>query len=238
MFRFALPSISAIVLALSLLTPAATPSSDSVWQPTIDPADFVATIDNQYFPLTPGTIYTYEGTSDGETQTSTFEVTTETREVMGVLCTVVRDTVSVDGEVAEDTYDWFAQDNEGNVWYFGEASSDYEDGVLTSTDGSWEAGIDGAYPGIVMPADPQVGAVYFQEFYVGVAEDKAEILEVGATLDLPYGSFEDVLVTKEWNPLSPEVIEHKYYAPGVGLIMEEAVQGEDERMELVSISTQ
>jgi hypothetical protein len=235
MMRLLLPVFATVLLASSAFSLAATPSPDEEWSPDIDPAEFVEVIDNHYLPLVPGTTFHYEGEVEGEALTSTYEVTTETREVMGVTCVVVRDTVSVEGEVVEDTYDWFAQDKEGNVWYFGEVSQDIEDGEVVSTEGSWEAGVDGAMPGILVPGDPKVGDVFWQEYAVGIAEDKGEVIETGASLELPFGTFDDVLVIKEWNPLEPEVIEHKYYAPGVGMILSEAIQGEDERVELVGI---
>jgi hypothetical protein len=232
MFHWTLPALTSLFLAFTFLAPSSTPSP---WQPEIEPSDFVSTIDNRYFLLVPGTVYHYEGTLEGESLSSTYEVTTETRVVMGVPCVVVRDTVSVDGEVVEDTYDWFAQDADGNVWYFGEASQDLENGEVVSTEGSWEAGIDGALPGIIMPAEPRVGDIYTQEVAPGIAEDMGEVIETGTTLELSLGTFDDVLVMKEWNPLDAEVIEHKSYAPGVGMILAEAIQGEDERLELVAI---
>jgi hypothetical protein len=156
--------------------------------------------------------------------------------VFGVSAVVVRDTVSVDGEVVEDTYDWFAQDRDGNVWYLGEASQDFEDGQPTSTAGSWEAGVDGALPGIVMPAAPAVGDAYRQEYYAGEAEDMAEVIDTGATASVPSGEFDAVVVTEDWNPLEPEVIEHKYYAEGVGLVLEETVAGAEGRSELIEFT--
>lgn len=213
-----------------------TPSPvDEPYTPTIDPATFGSVIDNPYFPLTPGTVLYYEGESDGEAQTEVMTVLSETRDVMGVTCVVVRDVVSVEGDVVEDTMDWYAQDADGNVWYMGEDSKDYEDGKLVSTKGSWEAGVDGALPGIIMQADPQVGDTYRQEFYAGEAEDMAKVLKLGESVTVAYGTFEDVLVTEDINPLEPGVTEHKYYAPGVGVVLEELVAGGDERMELVRV---
>jgi hypothetical protein len=215
-----------------------TPSPvDEPYTPTIDPANFVSVIDNPYFPLTPGTALYYEGESDGEAQTEVMTVLAETREVMGVTCVVVRDVVSVEGEVAEDTIDWYAQDAEGNVWYMGEESKDYEDGKVVSTEGSWEAGVDGALPGIIMLANPQVGEMYRQEFYAGEAEDMAKVQKLSESVTVAYGTFEDVLVTEDTNPLEPEIVEHKYYAPGVGVVLEELVAGGEERMELVRVET-
>jgi hypothetical protein len=213
----------------------ATPTSGAPYHPTIDPADFVAVIDNRYFPLQPGTTFVYEGTSDGEAEHNDVVVTTERKTILGVECTVVHDTVTVAGELVEDTLDWYTQDRDGNVWYFGEDSKSYEDGKVVNTEGSWEAGVDGAQPGIVMPAEPVIGVEYRQEYYAGEAEDMAAVLAMGGTVTVPYGTFSDLLVTKEWSPLEPEVVEHKTYAPGIGLVLAESVQGEQERLELVEI---
>lgn len=206
------------------------------YQPDIDPADFVATIDHPYLPFQPGARWAYEGESDGEVERTEVVVTDERREIMGISATVVRDSVYVDGELVEDTFDWFAQDREGNVWYLGEDSKEYEDGEVSSTEGSWEAGVDGALPGIVMLADPGVGDVYRQEYYAGEAEDVAEVLEVGVTHEIGMGTYEDVLVTEDWNPLEPDVVENKYYAPGIGLIAEVHTAGDEGRTELVEFT--
>jgi hypothetical protein len=212
------------------------PTADSPYRAIIDPAAFGGPIDNPYFPLQPGTTFIYEGVSDGEQEHNEVTVTSETKTILGVQCVVVRDTVTVDGELVEDTFDWFAQDKVGNVWYFGEESKSYEDGELESTEGSWEAGVDGAQPGIIMPAEPKIGEEYRQEYYPGEAEDMASVLELSAgPVTVPYGTFDNLLVTKEWSPLEPEIVEHKTYAPGIGLIFAESVQGEEERLELVDV---
>ena len=158
----------------------------------------------------------------------------ETREILGITATLVRDTVTEDGELVEDTVDWYAQDRDGNVWYLGEDSKEFEDGEVVSTAGSWEAGVDRAFPGIVMQADPRVGQSYRQEFYAGEAEDLAEILQLDGSETVPLGSLTQLLVVREWNPLEPEVIENKYYARGTGVVLELEVAGESGRVELVS----
>lgn len=216
-------------------SPAEIPPAITPYDPAIDPADFVATIDNPYMPLEPGTTLVYEGRSDGETETITVTVTDRTKQVMGVTTTVVRDTVEIDGKLFEDTFDWFAQDRLGNVWYFGEATKEFEDGKV-STAGSWEAGVDGALPGIVMLAEPEVGERYRQEYYAGEAEDMGLVLELDATAETKHGTFEDVLVTRDWTPLERGVAEHKFYAPGVGMVREEAVKGGSGVVELVKIT--
>ena len=204
----------------------------------ITPENFVETIDNPYFPLIPGTTFVYEGESDGELEHVEVYVTNETREVMGVTCTVVRDRVWVDDELEEDTYDWFAQDINGNVWYFGEDSKEIDEGRVISTEGSWEAGVDGAQPGIVMKADPKVGDIYRQEYYKGEAEDMAEVISLDESLEVEYGKYDDVLRTKEWTPLEPGVAESKYYAKGVGMILEEVIEGGEGSLELIEVKTQ
>jgi hypothetical protein len=200
---------------------------------TIDPADFVAKVDNPYFPLEPGTVLVYEGQSDGEREVVTIRVTGRTKEILGVTCVVVRDTVEVAGEIHEDTFDWYAQDVDGNVWYMGEDTKEFEDGEVVSTEGAWEAGVDGALPGVIMPADPQVGLAYTQEHYAGEAEDKGKILALGESVTVPEGPFEDVVVTEDWTPLEPKILERKYYAPGIGVVFEEIVKGGEGVLRLV-----
>lgn len=213
--------------------PVVDPGDDGDYDPMVEPTEFVEAVENAYLPLSPGARWVYEGESDGEPERIEVVVTDETRDVMGVTTTVVRDTVRRGGEVVEVTDDWFAQDREGNVWYFGEDSKEYEDGEVAGTEGSWEAGIDGALPGIVMRATPMVADAYRQEYLPGEAEDMAEVLRTYATLSVPFGAFGQVVVTEEWSPLEPETIEHKYYAPGVGLLREETVEGGEGFAELV-----
>jgi len=205
----------------------------------IDPADFVDRVDNRYFPLTPGTTFVYEGeTEDGEAVRVEDYVTHETKQVLGVTCVVVRNRVIENGDLVEETFDWYAQDKDGDVWYFGEDAKEYEAGVVVSTEGSWEAGVDGAMPGIIMEANPQAGDLYRQEYYEGEAEDMAEVLSLTESASVTYGSFDNLLMTREWTPLEPGVVEHKYYAPGVGLILEVMVEGGSERVELMEITTE
>lgn len=201
----------------------------------INPADFVTVINNPFFTLTPGTTFVYEGEDDeGEAERILVEVTHQQKAVMGVTCTVVRDRVYVDDELVEDTFDWFAQDKHGNVWYFGEDVKNYEDGRLVDTDGSWEAGIDGAEPGYIMLTDPKVGDTYQQEYYAGKAEDMAKVVSLNATVDIDYGTYNNCLQTREWTPLEPGIAEHKYYCREVGFVVyEKKIQGESGEVELV-----
>lgn len=208
---------------------------DDPYSPEVIPSDFVWDINNTYFPLIPETTYVYEGDTGDGLEHIVVTVLNETKVIMGVNCVVVRDTVSVDGEIVEDTYDWYAQDVHGNVWYMGEDSKEYENGNVVSTVGSWEGGVDGAKPGIIMLANPIEGIYYRQEYYKGDAEDMAGVIQVGETKAISYGSFNDVLVTKDFTPLEPGVAEYKYYAPGIGLILEEVVEGGSGHIALISI---
>lgn len=213
--------------------PVIDPGDGGVYEPVVDPADFVETIDNPYLPLTPGSRWVYEGEEDGQRERIEVEVLDERRTVMGISAVVVRDVVYEDGEMVEDTYDWFAQDVEGNVWYLGEESNEYEDGEFVGTEGSWEAGVDGALPGIVMLADPRVGEAYRQEYYEGEAEDLGEVYQMGVSENVAAGEFDDIVVVREWNPLEPDVVEDKYHAPGVGVVLEMVVEGGEGRFELI-----
>lgn len=215
------------------LAPVVDPGDGGVYEPEIDPAAFVDVIDNPYLPMPVGARWVYEGTSDGEVERIVITVTGDRKRVMGIDAHVVRDTVTVGGELVEDTFDWFAQDTEGNVWYLGETVEDYEDGKVVSTEGSWEAGVDGAQPGIVMPATPAVGDTYRQEFLPGEAEDMMEIIAVDGSVSVSAGSFARAVVTRDWSPLEPDVVEEKSYAPGVGKLRERKTAGGDEHAELV-----
>ena len=188
--------------------------SGKTYSPNIHPADFVDVIDNKYFPLDPGTSFLYEGS----TERDVMAVTSDTKKIMGVECLVVDDRGYEGGKLIEKTYDWFAQDNKGNVWYFGEDTKELNNGKVTSTKGSWQGGVDGAKPGIIMQADPKIGESYRQEYYKGEAEDTAEVVSLDESATVPYGSFDRVLETREWTPLEPSYDEHKYYAAGVGQV--------------------
>jgi len=201
------------------------------YQPQIDAAGFGTTVTNPYMPLVPGTTRTYEG--GGERIVVT--VTSSTREVMGVLTVVVRERAYRGASLIEDTEDWFAQDADGNVWYFGEDTAECSGGSIAGHPGAWEAGVDGAQPGIVMLAAPRVGDYYRQEFYAGRAEDVARVRELGATVDHDDTTYRDVLVTEDFTALEPGQLEHKSYAPEVGLI-EERNAGGGEPVELSDLT--
>lgn len=205
------------------------------YNPVIDPASFVNKIDNPFFPLRPGTTFIYNGQKDNGAEINHAFVSHETKDLLGVTCVEVKDSVWVNNELIEDTFDWHAQDKDGNVWYFGEASRDYENGNLVSTEGSWEAGVEGAQPGIILEAHPKSGDSYRQDFLKGVAEDEAEVLGTNESLTVPFGSFVNCLKTRESTQLEPDFAENKYYAAGVGNLLTVMVKGGNDRSELVAI---
>ena len=184
----------------------------------LDPSQFAGVaLDHPWWPMAPGSTWVYRETdAEGAEQQVEVTVTTETKEILGIPATVVHDIVTEDGETIEDTFDWYAQDALGNLWYLGEDTKEYENGEIVSTEGSWEAGVDGAQPGIILPADPQVGQAYRQEYYAGQAEDAAEIVSLDEHIEVPFGTFDNVLETRDFTPLDPDVEEHKFYARGVG----------------------
>jgi hypothetical protein len=212
--------------------PAALPQGGEPFE--LDPADFVAEIDNPYWPMSPGSTWVYRETdAEGAVQRVEVTVTDRTKTILGIEATVVHDVVTENGELIEDTFDWYAQDATGNVWYLGEATKEFEDGKVTTTEGSWEAGVDGAQAGIIVPAHPEVGMTYRQEYYAGEAEDEGEVLSLDERAEVPFGSFDNLLMTKDTTPLEPDVLEHKFYAEGVGPILALGLSGGGSREELL-----
>ncbi|HKW13897.1 MAG TPA: hypothetical protein VJS69_05370 [Candidatus Krumholzibacteria bacterium] len=203
---------------------------------TVDPANFVAGINNPYYPLTPGKRLRYEGEATDGHETNIVTVSNQTYNILGVTCTVVEDTVLVDGEMIEATTDWFAQDTGGSVWYMGEASRSYENGKLASTEGSWEAGKNGALPGVIMYGSPKPGGPYRQEFQAGVAEDRGQVIATNATVTVPYGTFTNCIKTEEWSDIEPGLVEYKFYAKNVGVVRSVSVMGEQDDSKLVAVS--
>jgi hypothetical protein len=214
-------------------------NAGAAYDPTINPENFTSTVDNPYFALIPSTVWVYEGeNAAGETERIEVEVTQDTKTVIGVTTTVVRDRVWKEGELIEDTFDWYAQDQEGNVWYFGEDTKEFENGVVISTAGSWEAGVDGAEPGIIMEANPQVGDAYRQEFFKGEAEDMGEILSVDESVTIDLGRYENCIQVKDWTPLDPDIVEHKFYCQEAGnVVFENKVAGDSGQLALVEVKT-
>jgi len=207
------------------------------YNPHIDPANFVRKIDNRYLPFKPGIKAISKGVAeDGRAPQRDIQVVTHrTREILGVRCRVVRDEITSRGKPVERTFNWYAQDKRGNVWYFGENSNDYRHGHWVKSEGSWESGVGGAKAGIMMEAHPKRGDAYRQEYYRGHAEDQAKVLGDGRRVTVPYSSLRHTIATKETTRLEPGVVEKKWYARGVGEIKSQDVKGSKEELQLVRL---
>jgi hypothetical protein len=211
---------------------------DSSYKPDINPANFINStiITNPYYPATPGKKYIYEGQTDEGFERVEEQRLNTTKTIMGVICVISNFKGYVNGKLIEETWDWYAQDNDGTLWYFGEEVNNYnQNGTLTDHDGSWEAGIDGAQPGKLMPANPQTGMTYREEYYFGHAEDEAEIIGTGLSETISLGTYNDCIKTKNWTDLEPDALENKIYAPGIGLIKEIDIPG---NFEIVLVAIQ
>jgi hypothetical protein len=202
----------------------------------IDPGEFTTEIDNPYWPMKPGSRWVFRETdAEGSASRVVVTVLDKTKTIAnGVEARIVHDQLTEDGEVKEDTYDWYAQDADGNLWYLGEDTTEYENGRPKTKEGSWEAGVEGALPGIIMPASPQVGMTYREEYYKGHAEDGASIISTDALAKVPYGRFDHGVQTRNFSGIEPDVIEEKIYAQGVGVVLEITVSGGSDRDELLS----
>jgi len=205
------------------------------YNPAIDPANFTVIVNNPYFTLIPGTTYRYKSNGRDGIEINEVNVTDETKNVMGVTTRVVRDRVWLNGRLTEETFDCYAQDRKDNVLYFGEDSTEYSKSGKPSKRGSWEAGINGAKPGMVMQSNPHPGEPYRQEYRKGEAEDMAQVLSLDATVTVPYGSFKQCLKTKDWSAIEKGSVEYKYYAKEVGNVVLETEGGERKRVELIGV---
>ena len=228
------------VLALAACGGGGSKSSSSTTLPQgttpvkLDPADFTTNIDNPYWPMRVGSHWVYREVENGEAQRVDVTVTNEMKALEGIEARVVHDRVSRSGATLEDTFDWYAQDSDGNLWYLGEDTAEYENGKLKTKEGSWAAGVDGAEPGIVVPAHPKQGQSYREEYYAGHAEDGAEVLSVNSQVQVPFGRFRNAMLTRNFSTIEPTVEEMKLYARGVGPVMELLVSGGPGRTELLS----
>ena len=209
--------------------------AESRYAPRFDPDHFVRVVDNRFFPLRPGARFVYFGEEDGEAEKNVIIVTDHRKNILGISAIVVLDQVFVHGELKEKTFDWYAQDRDGNVWYLGEDTRELEDGKVVSTEGSWEAGVDGAEAGIIMPAHPRVGQHYRQEFLRGEAEDEARVMARGLDINVPYESFHGCIKTMEWTRLEPGVREVKFYCPEVGFVKARGIEGPFARLVLRNV---
>jgi len=203
---------------------------DTSYNPAIVPANFKSVVENPLFPLVPGTTLTYQNGPE----TIVVTVQPEKKSILGVSCTVVHDAASVNGSIVEDTLDYYAEDTTGTVWYMGEDTGEYSNGKLLNKEGSWLAGVDGAKPGTIIPANPTVGEQYRQEYYACHAEDMGQILELNASVTVPAGSYTGCLKTKDFTPLEPAVEEEKFYCPGIGIANTDDLES-GEKEELISI---
>jgi len=199
------------------------------------PARFSARVGNPWFPLRPGATLIYRGVKDGKPSRDLVTVTRGTTLIDGVPCATVKDDLYLKGRLEERTTDWYAQDTAGNVWYFGEATAELNpDGSVKSTEGSWRSGVNGARAGIYMPAKPRVGQTGRQEYYRGHADDHYRVKSLAARVATPAASSTTAVLTEEWTPLEPGVLDHKFYVRGIGTVLEQTVRGGDERNTLVS----
>jgi hypothetical protein len=228
-------AIGAIAAIAAMWGPAAGATTRTS-APVFDPTNFVAVVDNPYFPLPVGRTLVYSGTKDGQTQRDTVTVTAQTKVILGVAATVVSDVADHNGALLERTSDWYAQDKQGNVWYLGEDTIAFLAHGKTDTSGSWESGVDGAQPGIVMEANPQIPDAYRQEYLAGQAEDTAWIVGRGGTISVPYGKVRNVLTSLEATRLEPGAYDQKVYGPGIGIVLEQSLTGANETAQLVSVT--
>ncbi|MCA9637786.1 MAG: hypothetical protein KC420_17285 [Myxococcales bacterium] len=236
MRRLLTPSVLSASLALSLALACAHDDGPPPRLPDVAAATFVDGVDNPYFPLPVGARWVYEAKGEDGTERIEVSVLPETRVVNGVTAVVVRDTVTVNGEVVEDTWDWYAQDSEGNVWYLGEDTCEFEAGECVSKAGAWEWGKEGALPGLVMPAHPAVdGDRYYQEFKEGEAEDAGEVVAVGLSVTVPAGTYSDCIKTHDTSTLDRDLDEHKYYCAGVGVVKVEEPDATEALLEVSGI---
>jgi hypothetical protein len=232
-----LTALAVVVVAAALgATPHNPAPVTTPYNPSIDPADFGGPIDNPYLPLRPGTTFRYRGVGDdGKTrELNVVRVTRHKKRIMGIDAVVVLDKVYAGGRPEERTFDWYAQDKHGNVWYMGEDSYDFEHGHFVRNDGSWTAGVGNGKPGVIMLAHPRRGDRYRQEYSPGHAVDQAKVLGKGGTVHTPYRTFSQTLLIREYSPIDKQ-FEKKWYARGVGVIQEDAITKSKEHSELVSV---
>jgi hypothetical protein len=234
------PSTPATLGSTAAGATAVAASPGPVSAPSFDPADFAGPVDNPWFPLKPGTTWVYQGTQDGQNAVDTVTVEADPKIVAGVTATVVHHALALNGEVSRETDDWYAQDRQGNVWLLGVATTeggDPNESEPGSSEGSWEAGVGAARPGIVMPATPAIGDSQLQALVPGTVEDHSVVLLTDTRVLVPAGTYSGVLLTAEWSPLQPDVLRETSFGKGIGEIREADVAGGDDVLELVKVTT-
>lgn len=237
MVALAATAASVALLAPVAIAGATASSRAAAYEPVLDPANFVSVIDNPYYPLPAGRLLVYKGVRDGQLQIDRVKVTDKTRVIEGITATTVSDIAKTPGgTLLEKTRDWYAQDNQGTVWYLGEATASYGTSGQIDTSGSWIAGVNDGEPGIIMEADPRIPDAYRQEYLKGEAEDTAWITGRGGQVTVPYGTVEHVLKSLEHTALEPNVVDLKVYAPGLGIVKEKALAGDQEVAKLVRVT--
>jgi hypothetical protein len=229
-------AIAVVSIGAVLASSAVAKSKTSTSAPVFDPNNFVAVVDNNYFPLPVGRTLVYSGIKDGQSQRDVVTVTNKTKIILGVSATVVSDVADHDGIVLERTSDWYAQDKQGNVWYLGEDTVHFLANGKGDTTGSWEAGVKGAVPGIIMEANPQIPDAYRQECFAGEAEDTAWVVATHGSTKVAYGDLHHVLTSLESTRVEPGAYDEKIYGPGIGIVRERALTGTSEFAQLVSVS--
>ena len=230
-------AISAVAACSSSSPPRASTSTTNGYRPTIRAADFSAEVDNPWFPLEPGTVTVSRGTKDGKPARDVVTVTQQTQVIGGVPTRVVQDRLYLAGRLAESTTDYYSQDKAGTVWYFGEDTETLDArGRVLDREGSWHSGVDGAQPGVFMEANPTLGHSFRQEYYAGHAEDHFAVVDLSTPIRVPAGAYRSAMLTKEWTPLEPDVLDHKYYVRGIGEVREVSVRGATESLSLVTRS--
>jgi hypothetical protein len=229
------PTLLLVLIAVVVAAGCGSGGTTSSSTTTATRTGFTANVANPWFPLRPGSVYWYRGVKDGEPSKEVMTVTHRTKTIDGATCVVVSDLLYIRGKLEERTEDYYTQDAKGNVWYFGEKTAELDEhGNVKNTSGSWMAGVDGAKPGIFMFVHPRPGDSARQEYLKGEAEDHFQVVAIGVTATVPFKAFRGAMLTKEWTPLEPDVIDHKFYARGIGTVLEQTVKGGDERNELVS----
>jgi hypothetical protein len=213
-----------------------TSACGTTYAPVLDPANFVGVIDNNYFPLPVGRKLVYTGVKDGQTQTDTVTVTDQKKVILGISTTIVNDVATNGSTVLEKTFDYYAQDKQGNVWYLGEDTTHFLPNGKADTSGSFQAGVDSAQPGIIMGANPQIPDAYRQECYAGQAEDTAWVVGTTGSVRVPYGNVRNVLTSLEATQIEPGAYDQKVYGPGIGIVSEQSLTGTPETAQLVSVT--